>query len=168
MIRLTLAIMLLASPALADPSITVAFSPHGGATEAVVQVISAAEHSIHLAGYGFTSRPIAQALIAAHGRGVEVDAVLDKSNATARFTEAGEVAAADIPVRIDSRYAIMHDKFLVVDGVTVETGSFNFTRAAEFSNAENVIVLRNAPDVAARYEQEWQRLWDESAAWTKP
>ena len=59
----------------------------------------------------------------------------------------------------------MHDKFMVVDGVTVETGSFNFTTAAEEYNAENVIVLRGDSGVAGSYEAEWSRLWSESEAW---
>ena len=65
-------------------------------------------------------------------------------------------------MRIDSRYAIMHSKFMVIDGATVETGSFNFTKSAAEHNQENVIVLRGQPDVAARYEAEWLRLWNES------
>ena len=94
--------------------------------------------------------------------------MLDKSNAAARYTEAGEVAAAGVSVRIDSRYAIMHSKFIVVDGVTVETGSFNYTTAAEEHNAENVVVLRGDPQVAARYEQNWEGLWNESEVWGAP
>ncbi len=50
----------------------------------------------------------------------------------------------------------------MIDGVTVETGSFNFTAAAEHANAENVIVLRKYPQVAATYDPEFQRLWAES------
>lgn len=130
MTRLFLLLTLLAFPALADPSIEVAFSPHAGATDAVVAVIAEAKSSVHLAGYGFTSKPIAQALIDAHTRGVDVDVVLDKSNATARYTEATEVSVAGVPVRLDYRYAIMHNKFLIVDGVTVETGSFNRVSAS--------------------------------------
>ena len=126
-----------------------------------MQVIGEARHSVQVAAYGFTSKPIAQALIAAHSGGVEVEAVLDKSNATHR-TEAGDLAAAGVPVRIDAWYAIMHDKFIVIDGVTVETGSFNYTRAAENNNSENVLILRNDPATAARYEAERQRLWSES------
>ena len=161
-------LILLASPALADPSIQVAFSPNGGSTEAVVGVIESAQKSVHVAAYSFTSKPIAEALIQAHQRGVEVEAVLDKSNATARYTEAGEIAQAGIPVRVDYRYAIMHDKYLIIDGKTVETGSFNLTAAAESSNAENVLILRDAPEIAARYEQNWQGLWAESQPWGSP
>jgi phosphatidylserine/phosphatidylglycerophosphate/cardiolipin synthase-like enzyme len=80
-------------------------------------------------------------------------------------SEAGEIAQAGIPVRIDYRYAIMHHKFVVVDGVTVETGSFNLTAAAESSNAENVLVLRDYPQVAGEYEAEWEKLWVESQPW---
>ena len=61
----------------------------------------------------------------------------------------------------------MHNKFIVVDGVTVETGSFNFTHAAEFANAENVIVLREFPEVAAKYSAEWNRLWNESDPYSR-
>jgi phosphatidylserine/phosphatidylglycerophosphate/cardiolipin synthase-like enzyme len=55
----------------------------------------------------------------------------------------------------------MHDKFIVVDGEMVETGSFNFTASAEARNAENVLVLRDLA-VAQRYGKEWERLWAES------
>ena len=64
-------------------------------------------------------------------------------------------------MRIDYHYAIMHDKFIVVDDDEVETGSFNFTGAAERRNAENALVLHD-PEIAGQYEREWQRLWEES------
>ena len=79
--------------------------------------------------------------------------------------EAEEPAAAGVPVRVDYRYAIMHSKFIVVDGVTVETGSFKVPTAAEVGNAENVVVLREYPDVAQQYEANWEGLWNESEAW---
>ena len=87
--------------------------------------------------------------------------VVDKSNATARYTRATFLANQGMPVRVDYRYAIMHDKFIVVDGVTVETGSFNYTASAEHKNGENILVLHD-PAVAQRYGQEWDRLWAES------
>ena len=139
----------------------VAFSPSGGATDLVVRTIESAHKSVRIAAYSFTSKPIAEALLADARRGVDVKVVVDKSNATARYTAATFLANQSVPVRVDYRYAIMHDKFIVVDGQTVETGSFNYTGAAEKSNAENVLVLHDA-SVAARYGQEWDRLWVES------
>lgn len=111
--------------------------------------------------YSCTSKPIALALLDARKRGVEVRIVVDKSNATAPYTAATFLANEGVPVRVDYRYAIMHDKFIVVDGETVEEGSFNYTAGAENHNAENVLVLHD-PAVAERYGREWERLWEES------
>lgn len=139
----------------------IAFSPHGGATELVVKTIESAKASIRVAAYSFTSKPIAEALLADARRGVDVRIVVDKSNATARYTAATFLANQGVPVRVDYRYAIMHDKFVVVDGETVDTDSFNMTTAAEKKNAENVVVLHDAA-VAQQYGREWERLWGES------
>jgi phosphatidylserine/phosphatidylglycerophosphate/cardiolipin synthase-like enzyme len=145
----------------ARSAVAVGFSP-GDAEALVVQTIDSARQSIEVAAYSFTSRPIASALLRARGRGVTVRVVADKSQETARYTSVRYLARQGVPVRIDSRYAIMHNKFLVIDGRTVETGSFNYTRSAQLRNAENVIVLKDAPAVAAAYGREWNRLWMES------
>ena len=147
---------------LGTASIEVAFSPDMGATDLVVKAVGEAHRTIRVAAYSFTSKPIAQALLEAHKRGVDVKVVVDKSQAKARYTSATFLANVGIPTRIDYRYAIMHSKFIVIDDVNVETGSFNFTSAAEHKNAENVLVLRNDAAVARKYTEEWMRLWDES------
>jgi phosphatidylserine/phosphatidylglycerophosphate/cardiolipin synthase-like enzyme len=159
-----LAVIPVASSAIAAPaaSIEVAFSPHRGATAAVVKLIGEAKQSIRVAAYTFTSKDIAKALMDAHKRGVDVQAVLDKSNATAKYTSASFLANVGVPTRIDYKYAIMHNKFIIVDDMTVETGSFNYSKSAEEKNAENVLILRNEPDVAKQYLARWQELWDES------
>ncbi len=141
----------------------VAFSPDGGATALVIKAIDSARQSLELAGYSFTSRPIAQALIAARRRGVNVRVVLDKSQRTERYSSATFLANMGVPVRIDSRYRIMHNKFLIVDGRTVETGSFNYTYSAQHYNAENVLVVWNNPRLARIYAATWRGLWGESS-----
>jgi phosphatidylserine/phosphatidylglycerophosphate/cardiolipin synthase-like enzyme len=147
---------------LGTATVEVDFSPDMGATDLVVKAIGEAHKTIRLAAYSFTSKPIAQALLDAHKRGVDVRVVVDKSQAKARYTSATFLANVGIPTRIDYKYAIMHNKFIVIDDVNVETGSFNFTSAAEHKNAENVLVLRNDPAVARQYTEEWNRLWEES------
>ena len=92
------------------------------------------------------------ALLKAHKAGVNVRVVVDKRNATARYTAATVLANQGVQVRADYRYGIVHDKFIVVDGDTVETGSFNFTAAASSKNAENVLVLHDL-EAAQRYER---------------
>ena len=82
-------------------------------------------------------------------------AILDKSNRSDRYSSADFLARAGIPVRIDAAHAIAHNKVMIIDGETVITGSFNFTRAAQEKNAENLLVI-HAPALAIRYAENWQ------------
>lgn len=145
--------------------VAAAFTPGIGDTNAeqlVIETIDSAQRSIRLAAYVFTSKTIARALVDAKRRGVEVQAILDKTSLKGSYNGAQFLANSDIPVRIDSEYATMHNKFMVVDMQTVQTGSFNYSQAAAQTNAENVIVVRDHAAFAKEYDREWQRLWRES------
>jgi len=131
------------------------FSPHGGCTEAVTTALGKAHATILVQAYSFTSAPIAQALADAHKRGVRVQVILDKSQRKEKYTEADFLLHAGIATFIDARHAIAHNKIMVIDGATVLTGSFNFTKAAEEGNAENLLVLQDLA-LATRYAQNWQ------------
>jgi phosphatidylserine/phosphatidylglycerophosphate/cardiolipin synthase-like enzyme len=107
-------IVMFAATAIAAPmpstgTVEVFFSPHGGATDAIVNEIRAARQEILVQAYSFTSKPIAKALLEARKRGVKVEGVLDKSNATAKYSGATFLANAGIPVLIDSDHAIAHN-----------------------------------------------------------
>ena len=140
----------------------VAFSPRGGSLELVLSGINSARESILVAAYSFTSKPLSLALLEAWKRGVKVRVVADEKSNSGRYTAATFLANQGIPVRLNAHYAIMHNKFMVIDGKHVETGSFNYSAAAADKNAENVLVLWDAPNLAARYAAQWQRLWDEA------
>jgi phosphatidylserine/phosphatidylglycerophosphate/cardiolipin synthase-like enzyme len=105
--------------------------------------------------YSFTSAPIAKALVDAKKRGVKVQVILDKSQESEKYASADFVKNAGILTAIDDRHAIAHNKVMVIDGRTVITGSFNFTKAAEESNAENLLIIRDEA-IAARYIVNWQ------------
>jgi len=130
------------------------FSPNGGATENVVNWINSAQKSIYVQAYSFTSAPIAMALVAAHQRGVHVEVLLDKSDVTGRGSVLPMLRGHGIPTFIDDKHAIAHNKIMIIDGVTVLTGSFNFTNAAEHANAENSIRLTDAR-IAVVYQENW-------------
>jgi phosphatidylserine/phosphatidylglycerophosphate/cardiolipin synthase-like enzyme len=137
------------------PAIEVYFSPHGGATEAVVREIDSARSTILVQAYSFTSAPIARALVDARKRGVRVQAILDRSALRENYTEADFLSQMGVPTRVDGEHAIAHNKVMIIDGQEVITGSFNFTRQAETSNAENLLVIRS-PDLARQYTANWQ------------
>lgn len=153
------------SPAVAKESPATfkdAFSPKQGATQLVIKTISSAKKSVHVAAYSFTSRPIADALVQTYQRGVDVKVVLDKSQRKAQSGMFLYLKEKGIPVQINSHYAIMHNKFMIIDGKTLQLGSFNYTDAAEKKNAENVLVIKRSPKVVADYSRQWKKLWEES------
>ena len=136
------------------PTWSVCFSPHGHCTELAVDTLASAKHTVLVQAYSFTSAPIAQALIDAHKRGVGVQAILDKSQRTEHYSAADLLLHAGIPVGIDAAHAIAHNKVMILDDETVITGSFNFTKAAEEHNAENLLVLHDRA-LAAQYRANW-------------
>jgi phosphatidylserine/phosphatidylglycerophosphate/cardiolipin synthase-like enzyme len=121
----------------------------------VVREIEWARSTILVQAYSFTSTPIARALVDARKRGVRVQAILDKSALKENYAEADFLAQMGVPTRIDAEHAIAHNKVMIIDGQVVLTGSFNFTRQAETSNAENLLVIRS-PALAREYAANWQ------------
>lgn len=138
------------------------FSPGGTALRLVLDSIQGARHEVLVAAYSLTSRPVAGALRAAKERGVTVAVVADRKANDNRYTAVNFLANSGVPVRINDRYEAMHNKFLVIDRSTLVTGSFNYSASADSRNAENVVRISGAPDVAGAYVKEFSRLWQES------
>jgi phosphatidylserine/phosphatidylglycerophosphate/cardiolipin synthase-like enzyme len=147
--------------------VAVFFSPKGGCTQAVVEELGKAHETVVVQAYSFTSAPIAKALVEAHQRGVRVEVLLDKSQRTERYSSATFLSHAGIATFIDGRHAIAHNKVMVIDAQTVLTGSFNFTKAAEEKNAENLLVLRGK-ELAAKYTANWREHRQHSEPYTGP
>jgi len=142
--------------------VATAFTP-GGALPLVLETIRGARSTILVAAYTFTSKPVATELLEATKRGVKVFVLADAMETNKGYSAVRFLASERVPVRTNGRYAIQHNKFMVIDSATVQTGSFNYTSAAAQRNAENVIVVRNAPVIAAQYDAEWRRLWNEGS-----
>ena len=128
--------------------IDVLFSPNGGCTDRIVEEISSARQTVRVQAYSFTSAPIAKAIRAAHTRGVDCEVILDSSQETSKYSGADTLHNHGVQVLIDDAHAIAHNKIILVDGNTVITGSFNFSRAAEERNAENLLVISGYPELA--------------------
>lgn len=133
----------------------VCFTPPENCTDRINETIREARRSIHVQAYSFTSAPIAKALLQAHKRGVRVEVILDKSNRKDKYSTADFLSNQGIPAFIDDAHAIAHNKVMIIDGEIVITGSFNFTKAAEERNAENVLLVRDKM-LADRYLANWE------------
>jgi phosphatidylserine/phosphatidylglycerophosphate/cardiolipin synthase-like enzyme len=86
-----------------------------------------------------------------HRGGVKAEVVLDRSQRTEKYSSADFLAHAGVPVYIDSAHAIAHNKVMIIDRATIITGSFNFTRAAEEKNSENLLIIKGNSSLVERY-----------------
>jgi phosphatidylserine/phosphatidylglycerophosphate/cardiolipin synthase-like enzyme len=145
------------------PPIEVYFSPQNGSTAAIVREIDRARSEILVQAYSFTSAPIAHALLKAHKRGIKVEVILDKSQKNQRYSSFTFLTNARIPTYIDTKHAIAHNKIILIDRSVVITGSFNFTKAAEEKNAENLLIIRSK-DLTKLYLDNWLHHRDHSPA----
>jgi phosphatidylserine/phosphatidylglycerophosphate/cardiolipin synthase-like enzyme len=141
------------------------FTPGQDVTAAVVARLDKARGSVLVQAYSFTSEPIAEALIRAHGRGVLVAVIVDKGQRAAKGGQAGHLAEAGVPVYVDEAHAIAHNKVMVIDQRTVLAGSFNWTASAQARNAENLLAV-NSRKSAQEYAENWLAHLAHSQPWT--
>lgn len=143
---------------------TTAFSPYGGGTALVISTIASARKSIRMSTYSFTEPAIGKALLDAKKRGVDVSIVVDKEHNGRREMGAPSVAKFlvdnGVNVVLTRAYQIQHNKVIIVDAETVQTGSFNYSRSAEKYNAENVLVISRCPKLAEQYLNDWKKLYE--------
>jgi phosphatidylserine/phosphatidylglycerophosphate/cardiolipin synthase-like enzyme len=148
------------------------FTPGDRIDRMIIAAIDAAQQEILVLAYSFTDRSIARSLVRAHARGVRVAVVADREQARALPQNVlGDLVSGGVDVRLDGNFQNAHNKVVVIDADTAHattiTGSYNFTLAAQRSNAENVIVLRDNPPVARAYRDNWMRLRANAVPWTR-
>ena len=154
----------------AQGSVQLAFTPGDDAAGLVVDAIHGAKKQVLVQAYSFTHRDIAEALVDAKRRGLDVRVVADREQ-TGKM-ENGRIAwiaGHGVPVWLDADHSAAHDKVMVIDAgthdATVITGSFNFTHAAQSRNAENLLVLRGNLNLVEAYAANWRRHRAHSLAW---
>lgn len=148
----------------ADGGVEIVFSPTpvDASLRAIERVIASAKTTLDVAAYEFSSANVARALLSAHKRGVRVRLLVDGGNFTKGRSQASVLAGAGLPVRATAKYPAMHDKFIIADVQTVQTGSFNYSFSAERRNAENVVILWNNVCAAELFTGQFDALWDEA------
>jgi phosphatidylserine/phosphatidylglycerophosphate/cardiolipin synthase-like enzyme len=121
----------------------------------IADAVRRARRSLLVQAYGFDFAPIGEALIQAHRGGVDVQVLLDRSNLHRRESALPELLGARIPTFIDDPPGIAHSKIIIIDSCLVIGGSFNFTNAAEYRNAENVTFIAGCA-AAEPFVRNWQ------------
>jgi len=156
----------------AEGTVEIAFTPGDPVDNLIVAAIDGAQTEVLVHAYTFTHRKIAQALINARRRGVAVAVLADREQARAVPQNVlAQLASGGIEVWLDGNFAAAHNKVIIIDAglphATTITGSYNFTLAAQRSNAENIVVLHDNEPVARAYRDNWRRLKAGATPWSE-
>jgi phosphatidylserine/phosphatidylglycerophosphate/cardiolipin synthase-like enzyme len=141
-----------------DPALFV-----NGIDQYLAQAINAAQSTIDIAAFEFNLPSLTQTLIQAHRRGVRVRFVTDDEHGLEdEDSTLGDLVKAGITVIDDDRSDLMHNKFIIIDGRQVWTGSWNLTLNGTFRNNNNVIAIDSA-ELAAIYTREFEEMFGDRA-----
>ncbi len=143
--------------------IAVYFSRTDAPQAAIIQSLNGAQQSLHIAMYYFTDPELAKAVVQAHERGVATYVYLDRSQVSQQYSQARYLAQQGVPVRISSNPYIMHNKFAIIDGALVLTGSYNWTQSAYQRNDENLLCIYR-DDIAQRYKNRFRYFWTQASS----
>jgi phosphatidylserine/phosphatidylglycerophosphate/cardiolipin synthase-like enzyme len=179
---LVVAVALAAAPAAATDAPTprrypaagtveIAFTPGDAVDNLIIAAIDRAQTEVLVHAYTFTHRRIAQALINARRRGIAVAVLADREQVRAVPQNVlAQLASGGVEVWLDGNFVAAHNKVIVIDAglprATTITGSYNFTLAAQRSNAENIVVLHDNEPVARAYRDNWRRLKAGATPWS--
>jgi len=142
------------APAAAEDGAAVYFSTRANCTEVVAGLIRDARTSVKVQAYSFKSDKIAEALVAAKKRGLDVRVIID-ADKTDKKNEGGYLHRQGVKTYVDSAHDKAHNKVVLIDGRTIVTGSFNFTDESGESAADNLVTITDKPKLMAAYDQEF-------------
>jgi phosphatidylserine/phosphatidylglycerophosphate/cardiolipin synthase-like enzyme len=163
-------LLLFVATAGAEMVVQACFSPHGKCSTHILREIDKAQKELLIAVYAFTSDEIARAVVQAKKRGVSIQIVLDREfdaaneKSQGRFLEEQKIPLKRISgtkaMALEKEAGLMHQKFSVIDRKIVFTGSYNWTRSADSSNDENLLLFRDAGPLAEEYRKVFFQLWE--------
>ena len=134
------------------------FSPDENCTEKLRKFILSAHESIDIAIFDINLKPIVDAIIEQSSK-VKVRLVVNKKLAKDSTPAIEKFKENKMFYRVGKQKGIMHNKFTIVDGKRLETGSFNYTNGAAHSNQENQIYL-STPSILEQYKTRFQKIWE--------
>src|SRR3970282_2024444 len=137
------------------------FSPQEKCDDILVKQITEAQKNLYIAIYSLTHLKITEAIIHAHERGMDVRVIVDNTQRSGKRSRVQELLEAGVEVRENRHSGKMHNKFIVIDGHGLITGSFNFTENAAQRNDENLLQVTEEPDAVNAYTQQFLLMWED-------
>jgi len=141
-----------------DVEIETLFAAEDEVNAKLADLVRGAQKQIRFLAFSFTDDQLGDAMLEMAGKGRTIEGVFEKTGGTSKYAEYGKLKGAGLDVHLDGNPKFMHEKVLIIDDSTLVTGSFNFSAGADGDNDENLLIIRNAPELVKRYIAEYERV----------
>ncbi len=138
--------------------------------DVLLKQIKGAKKTLDIAMAHFNTKELADAVVSAHKKGVKVRVLLDLGEYGNRNSQERTLQKGKLPLRYHtyslkhtfSFAKLMHHKYMIIDGKTLSTGSYNWSRTAEHKNHENLQVFSGTKwkKVISTFEDKFDEMWD--------
>ncbi len=142
------------------PENRVYFSPGDECKHAIMDIINSARNKLRICVFTISDDDIANAIIRAHKRGVNIKIISDDDKQYDIGSDINKFINEDIPLKVDHTPNHMHNKFMTADNIICLTGSYNWTKSAARYNQENILICKDKSTIK-KFDAEFNRLWDE-------
>ena len=135
------------------------FSPEDNIEDIIIDRLNKAIATIHFLVFSFTSDNIGETLISLHKNGIKIYGIIESIGSNSKYSEYNKLKIEGISVIKDKNKHRMHHKVIIIDGHILITGSFNFSKNANYKNDENIIIINNK-EIAGKYMMEFNTLYN--------
>lgn len=143
-----------------ETPVEVYFSPQDRITKNhIIPLIKSAKQYIYLPAFLITDKWLADELITAKVRGVEIKVILDASQAHSQYSKIKQLRESGIPVKVENYAGKLHTKSIIIDDKISIIGSMNFSKSGQNINDENVLIIKNN-GLTKEYRQYFEYLWN--------
>jgi len=141
-------------------NLNIYFSPDSDFDNKIIELIDGASTSVYFLAFSFTNKDIADALIRAKSRGVDIKGVFDESqNSYQTYSKYDYLLDNNIDVKLDGNSYKLHSKVMLIDNNITITGSYNFTNKANDYNNENSLVIISS-EISAKYHRNFIDIYN--------
>ena len=138
----------------------ICFSPDESCDVKLWKFIQSAQKTVDIAVFDITHPKIVHEILVASKK-LAVRVVVDRRQAKGNHSLVSLLVKGGANVRYGKQRGIMHNKFTIIDGKRVETGSYNYTNNATVNNQENQIYSGEEKTVK-RYKERFDKMWNEA------
>lgn len=143
---------------LGSSEVEIYFSPKDKTASRITQILHNAKNYIYIPAFLITHKDIANELILAKQRGIDVRVIIDANSTNTRNSKHVILRQNGILLKTENYAGKLHSKTMIIDDEYLIIGSMNLSNSGENKNDENTVIIKNTK-LAKAHKDFFLYLW---------